>query len=514
MIIRVVYCLIVILFTVILDNNAKTVIWNVKPIYETIKPYSEGIYLCQLKGKWGLIDANGMTILPNEYDFITSQRNGISLFGVIEDKKNRLNGFIKHDGACNFITGNYYVISNFPYFSEGKLCVSDHTGKQGFMDENGNIIIKCQFDIVRPFKEGLSSIKKGPWVYYIRENYDAAPNQNVIYAEWRNGQITEGTSFKNGEAIVGYGGKYKVIDIHGRELRNFNASKLKINPIDYTLANSNTDIKNNIESFIPKYSSIEVFSIDGKYGFRLNDEIILPPILNSASQVDLNQNSIVIYNNKTGILKIIDEDIKSSLQSKGHTTKYINIGTNGISEKLHYIIDLPKQYVGYTKLLVDKGNGYLEDVTSFVKEGENKLMYDFYPEIGNKDKTKILRCCLLYEGLEVLNEEFNLPIKRVIKLRLSEPFVTTEQADITSEIQDVSATIFNDSDYDVSVTATLSVDCHSNKAVSRSFNITIPRNSYKSIKVPVKVKSDENVYAVIKLSSGEQKESIVALKIY
>ncbi len=503
-----------ILFAFALDSNAKIVVWSVKPVYQTIKPYSNNLYLCQLNGKWGVIDADGRIILPTQYDFITSQRNGIGLYGVTEDNKNRLNGFIRSDGTCTSIDGKYYVVSNFPFFSEGKLCVSDSSGKQGFMNENGNIIIKCQFDVVRPFNEGLSSIKKGPWVYYIRENYDAAPNQNVVYAEWRNGQITEGTSFKNGEAVVGYGGKYKVIDIQGHELRSFSASKWKINPIDYTIAYSNADLKDQFKPFTPQYSSIEVFSTEGKYGFRLDDEVILSPILNSATPVDLNQISIATYNNKTGLLKIIDEEIKISLLTKNRTAECIHIGTKGTSDMLHYVITLPEQYVGHTKLLVDKGNGNFEDVTSSVTLNGNNLTYNFYPKVGNKEKSKDLRCRLLYEGMDVFNIENALPIERPIRLRLSNPIVTTAQADIKTEIQVVSATIFNDSDRDVTVTATLSVNCHLNKAVNRSYNITLSGKSSKNINVPVTVKTDENASAVIKLNSGEQKKSIVSLKIY
>lgn len=514
MIVRIIYFLIVILFTIVLDSNAKIVFWSVKPVYETIKPYSNSLYLCQFNGKWGVIDADGRTILPNQYDFITSQRNGIGLFGIIEGNKNRLNGFIRSDGTCTSIDGKYYVVSSFPFFSEGKLCVSDSSGKQGFMNENGNIVIKCQFDIVRPFKEGLASIKKGPWVYYIRENYDVDPNQYVVYTEWRNGQITEGTSFRNGEAVVGYGGKYMVIDMQGHVLRNFSASKWKVNPLDYTIVYNDVDLKDEVESFTPQYSSIETFSIDGKYGFRLDGKVIFSTVFDNVSLVDLNQNSIVTYKGKTGLLKIIDGDIESSLLFNGHTAEHINIGTNGDVHKLQYVISLPKQYVGNIRLLVDNGNGGFEDVSLLVTVDENRLVYDFCPKIGNKDKTKKLKCRLLYEGMEILNEEFILPVERSIRLRLSEPFVTTAQADIKTEIQEVSATIYNDSDHDVTVTATLFVNCHSNKAVSRSYDMTLPGKSSRSINVAVRVKTDENVSAVIKLSSGEQKKSIVALKIY
>lgn len=514
MIVRLICCLAIGLCWVVSEGIAKTVVWSVKPAYEAMKPYSQSLYLCQLHGKWGIVDVDGRIILPNQYDFITSQQDGIGLFGVVEDNKNRLDGFIRSNGACTFIHGKFYVIPTYPYFSEGKLCVSDLSGKQGFIDESGNLVIKCQFDVVRPFKEGLSSIKKGPWVYYIRENYDAAPEQNVVYAEWRNGQITEGSSFKNGEAVVGYGNKYKVIDQQGRELRNFNASRWRINPLDYTIAYNEADLQKKSESSVSQYSSVEIFSVEGKYGFRLDGGVILYPVLSNASPVDVNQVSIVTYNGKVGLLKVIDESVSSLLLFDGNRAERIHVTAGGKTDMLQYAITLPAQYAGYAKFLVDKGDGIFEDVSSSVRTKGKELVYGFYPKVGDKEETKKLRCRLLYDGMEVLNKESTLAIERPVRLRLSEPFVTTVQADIKTEIQEVSATIFNDSERDVTVTATLSVACHLNKAVSHSNTITIPGKSSKSIRVPVTVKSDENVSAVIRLSSGEQKNSTVALKIY
>lgn len=507
--------LIILILTAALNCNAKTVIWSVKPMYETIKPYSQTLYLCQLNGKWGLIDSKGETVLPNNYDFITSQRNGIGLFGVVEGNRHRLNGLIDSEGKCTSISGKYYVVPSFPYFSEGKLCISNSSGKQGFMDETGNIVIKCQFNLVRPFMEGLASIKKGPWVYYIRDNYDASPGQNVVYSEWRNGQITEGTSFNNGEAVVGYGGKYKVIDTNGRELRDYNASKLKINPTDYTAAYGN-NVKNDVvETFKPEYSqNVQILSENGKFGFRADNEIILPPVLSSVSPVDMNMLSIAEFNGKSGLLRIIDERIEASLLIDDKKAERILVKSGGKTDMLDYVITIPEQYMGHSILMVDKGNGYYEDVSASVVTEGNKLTFGFYPEITDKENIKRVKYKIIYEGMEIMNQEFDILIERPVILRLSEPFVKTAQADIKTEIQEVAATIFNDASRDVNVTATLSVNCTKNSSITRSFNISIPAGTSRTVIVPVTVRNDENVSAIIKLSSGEYRRSTVALKIY
>jgi hypothetical protein len=511
---RLAYSFAILLFTAALNVNAKTVVWIVVPTYESAKPYAQNLYLCQLNGKWGVVDADGRSVIPIQYDFVTSPNRGIGLFGIREGNKYRLHGFIRSDGMVIPLSEKYYAIPEYLSFSEGKLCVANSSGKQGFIGENGNLVVKCQFDVVRPFKEGLSSVKKGSWVYYIRENYDNNPDQNVVYSEWNNGEITRGSSFKNGEAVIGYGTKYKVINQYGRELRDFNASKWKIDPSDYTIVDENSNIKDNSEIFKPQYSQIEVITENGKCGFRLNDEIILPPALGSASLVDLNSISIVSYKGKIGLLKIIDESVNSLLQSNGHAVRQIYVDLKGYTDTLQYTISLPKQLIGHTELFVDKGDGVFESASSAVTSGTRELKYSFHPKIADEDNSAILRCRLLYDGMEVFNSAQTLSIERPIKLRLSEVSTTTAQADIKTEIQQVSATVFNDSNRDVTVTATLSIDCKSNDAVSQTFSIAIPAGSSKSISLPVKVRADEDAAATIQLNTGEQNKSTVALRIY
>jgi len=60
----------------------------------------------------------------------------------------------------------------------------------------------------------------------------------------------------------------------------------------------------------------------------------------------------------------------------------------------------------------------------------------------------------------------------------------------------------------------MSVNCKLNKAVSRTFKLSLPKNSSKSITIPVTVQNDENVSAIVNLSTGEHKATTVALRIY
>lgn len=508
-----IYCIAVTLLLA-LNINAQCVIWNIDPQYKSIKPYAYNLYLYKVSNKWGLMNSDGEKILSPVYDFIFVQKNGTGLFGVNEGdgKKYRLKGIIRSNGSYISIKEKLYVIPKYLDFHEGKLCVANESNKQGFINENGEIVIKCQFDVVRPFCEGLASVKKGSWVFYIRDDYDNK-KYNAVYSEWRNGQVTRGSSFKNGRAVVGYNGKYKIIDKTGRELADFDASNWKINEEDYTIAYPNEfpSIKG---TEIKYYSPIEVIEKNGKYGLALNNTTILEPTLDEILPVDANNISIASHNGKYGLLKIIDTPVKADLLFKGNQASSIYIDSNGIIDTLQYSISIPREYVGNILLYVDKGFGTLEDVTDqLVQHTDNTLTFDFVPYIGISDTNIGLKCQLQYKGLEVYNESYTLPLIPII-LKIDGPHTVSAQADITTEIQEVTARVYNESDRDIYITATMSVNCKLNKAVSRTFKLSLPKNSSKSITVPVTVQNDENVSAFVDLSTGEHKATTVALRIY
>ena len=512
MMFKYVFNICVMLLSAVFTVHANTVIWSVHPIYDVIKPYTDELYLCQSQGKWGVINVTGDVLIPVEYDFITKADDDIGLYGVIKNHKYLLNGFVFFDGSSSSLSERFYVVPSYIKFYEGKLCVENSAGKQGFIDRNGSIVVKCQFDRVRPFCEGLSSVQKGPWVFYIREDYDSNPDLNVVYSAWRDGQVTRGSSFKNGEAVVGYNGKYRVINKEGRELRDFKASRWNVKSDDYTISDGNS--VSEIAGLVVECASpIKLLKGNGKIGFQHGSKVILKPTFTDATPVDKNQISIVRYQGKYGLLKIIDDQLESSLIVNGNKASTIRLGYNNETEVFRYVLTVPHDYIKHSVLLVDKGNGIYNDETSHMVVNDNNISCCFKPIVGKKDKTKELRCKLIYKGIEVYETSQSLTVRRPIRIRLSDP-VATEQADIETEIQKISSTIFNDSDEDVYVIATLSVDCQLNQSVSQRFQFTLHAHSSQTVTIPVKVKQDEDVKATIQLDTGVLKSSVVSLKIY
>lgn len=518
--IRKTYCFMAMLLVAVLDLKAQSVAWSVMPAYEEIKPYSAKLYLCQLQGKWGLMDVEGHMTLPAQYDFVMLRNEGWGIFGIVEEGQNKLAGFIRPDGSQVLLDGDYYVVKADRYsgsptgfyldFSEDKFCVADASGKKGFVDKSGQVVVKCQFDAVRPFQEGVAAVAKDKVCFYIYEGYDRSPKDNILYVDWNDGIITLATSFENGEAIVGYGGKCRVINRYGNVVRNLSLKELN----GIVEAKVETGGEGMEAEEASSFSELEVFAENGRYGFRSSEKTVLLPAFESASSIDHNQASIVSYKGRFGILKVVDGSVEASLSSGGAAVSEIRMDQRGKPGKLQYAATLPPAYVGRVSLWVDRGNGTLEDVSMDAISEGNRLTYDFYPEVGRKENEVTLGCRLLYEDMEVYAASNTLPVKRPIRLRLSEPSVETELADIKTEIQQVSAVIYNDSGSDVTVTATLSVHCSANEAASHTSRITIRARSSQTVSVPVKVKTDEQASAVIRLSSGEQKSSTVSLRIY
>ena len=508
-------CIVTVLFLAIaLGLRAQSVVWSVSPQYEEIKPYSAALYLYKDNGHWGLMNAAGNRILTADNDFITGDGTSIGLFGVNDNGRYQLRGIVRPNGTIKSVTGRYYL-TEYSTFSEGKLPIADASGKQGFINENGDIVVKCKFEKVRPFKEGLASVKKGNYVFYITDRYDT--DKHAIYSEFKTGHITFGSSFKNGEAVVGYGGEYAVINKSGRQLRRYESGGWQINAADYTIDTGSGGSTQALQSgYTPRYTSrVSLFTENGLYGLRQDGATILGAVLGSATQIDANEICIAQYNGNYGLLRLTDEELSVSLTTLNGAETSRLIVQNGRAAQLRYEISAPQAYQGHTSLLVDNGSGSFEDVSSNIVSGSSKGTYTFQPVVGRTQTTVKMRCRLLYDGIEVFNATKTLSIERPLMLTLSAPIVMSATADIQTDIQNVAATVRNDSDEETSISVTLSVACSKNESVSNRQSLTIPAKSSRQIVVGVKVNYEEDARATVRLNSdGTSKTSTVKLRQY
>ena len=82
----------------------------------------------------------------------------------------------------------------------------DASGKWGFVDQQGNIVVPFQYDWVWPFSEGLAAVKlKNKWGYINQRNETVTPFQ-----------YSDAGSFKEGLARVEMNDKFGYIDKYGK----------------------------------------------------------------------------------------------------------------------------------------------------------------------------------------------------------------------------------------------------------------------------------------------------------
>ncbi len=130
----------------LMDSATKAVL--VKPIYDNVISFWEGLATVKQNGKWGFMDKTGKEIIKPKYDNARFFSEGVA--AVELDKK------------WGFIDKTDKVVVEFEYdsainYSEGLAAVKQN-GKWGYIDKTGKEIIKLKYDDARSFSEGLAVV--------------------------------------------------------------------------------------------------------------------------------------------------------------------------------------------------------------------------------------------------------------------------------------------------------------------------------------------------------------------
>lgn len=136
-------------------GQAQIVKWHVAPKYSQVRIVADNLMAVSYSGKWGLSRYDGTEVLPVEYETITT---------VCEDHMLALNAdvlkaIVTTNGSITYVDGNYRVDRQCPYFSEGLLPVKNASGKWGYMNLSGTVVIDCQFLTAYPFAFGLAAVQ-------------------------------------------------------------------------------------------------------------------------------------------------------------------------------------------------------------------------------------------------------------------------------------------------------------------------------------------------------------------
>ncbi|CAM4472200.1 WG repeat-containing protein [Paenibacillus typhae] len=160
--------------------------WVVEPgTYEDLSFVDEDwIAVKGSNGKYKVIDTNGETVLPDEYDSIGGFYDGVAAASIdgetsYIDKKGRsitkeryesaggfndAAGLVQLDNKWGYIDGSGELIIQ-PQFEEarsftGNRAAVKQADKWGFIDESDLMVVQPQYDQVEDFHEGYAAVRK------------------------------------------------------------------------------------------------------------------------------------------------------------------------------------------------------------------------------------------------------------------------------------------------------------------------------------------------------------------
>ncbi|MDR3261107.1 MAG: WG repeat-containing protein [Tannerella sp.] len=203
------FLLLYIFFLLPFTTAAQEICWAIKPIYEEIAPFSEGIAAVKQNGKWGYVAANGDEILSPAYEMAFSFSDGT---GVLTGSGNQLKAIVTKTGNLITVDEELTVDSRFAAFSNGLLLVSKEN-KWGYLDKSGKIKIECRYKHAHPFSEELAAVcMEEPFWYYIQ------PDGKEGIKPDRKRQIRWASGFSDDKALVLFNSSTGYIDRTGRKL--------------------------------------------------------------------------------------------------------------------------------------------------------------------------------------------------------------------------------------------------------------------------------------------------------
>jgi uncharacterized protein (TIGR03067 family) len=195
----------------------KTGRFVIEPQFIEVAPFScqrARVRLKEYTDPWGYIDTTGQIVIEPEYDAAAEFQNGIARVGMAT-RLDKLKGYlidagVKTDERYIDVNGNPAAKPRPEHYGMGtpnELIPFTQDGKVGYVDVDGKVVIRPQFEAGARFSDGLALARgSGPFGYIDRSG------RYVIQP-----QFQYANDFADGLAGVPLeGGKWGFIDRHGK----------------------------------------------------------------------------------------------------------------------------------------------------------------------------------------------------------------------------------------------------------------------------------------------------------
>ena len=463
----------------VLSASSQTIQWVVKPNYDTISYLSSSIFKCKTNGQIQLVDIKGKELLTTLADSVTSFNENYAL--VLEKSSDglKVSGIINESGSFTQMKEEYYV-NKYSFFSEGLVSVVNSSGKAGYIDGKGNVVIPCQYRVARPFIKGWASVEPAK---RIKQTFYIDQQQHTLKISYPNhGNVVMGSSFNSsGEALIAYyNNDNVVIDTVGKVVRQYNrkGNITPINTYDFSFDESEKKCPKSTDLSLSYDSELLPFTADQLMGYKKDNHVVVPPQFTRTERF-ANGYAIICQNGKFGIVKRMDGSFSGAFEGGD-----LVFAEGKETPTYTYSLNIPVSLNPYAlQVLFDIGDGNMQTV--FLQDNQ----YKFTPFIDKDTEVCKMKMQVVSDGLVLWADSLEKSVISV-SLDIGAPIALSERANEQDEVR-IQSVITNNSDSPISV--------------SVYFSAKFSKNSKNSMA--------SKAYSSAKIAPGAQKEFYVDLKV-
>lgn len=471
--------------------SAQSAEWLVEPTYSEITFFGPDMYKVTKDGKVGIINSDGRVLVPAEYDAINLFYEGRTVVvnrSTRNSKEWKVMGILSEDGQMKKVYGEYYLLKNYMFFSEGFLPVKDGDGMYGFLDSDGKEAFDFIKDPVCPFSEGLAMVGSDETFRWV------TPDGDEVFATLKSrAEIYGATNFYDGKCIIWDedGSCYRLDNsmnlVPMKDSSGKKVSRDTFTPqVDYLLrAESDASSKVPYSHYSQYFQNVWIpESRDGKWSYVSNDNKLLMPYQYESTEKFSNGVAIAGMNGKFGMLKVVHDNSTFSISVSKNRLVY----SAGKDVECAFHLDIPEKWAGQglDVTVTDPITGKNYAAT---KTGNNDYSFSYKPSgqvrheshefnvaVNNKD-------ICLWHGSE--QYEFDQKPKSSMNLR-----VNNRDANENQQCY-VTAIVKNTSSVPITTTITLSGGGDKASFAPVEKTVTIPANSSTTVKSFFKVSKVE-----------------------
>lgn len=452
------------------DNQtiAKTTEWLMTPQYDQMELYASDLYKVMLNGKFGLINSQGRVVLSPEYDLISDFFEGMAVFGNYTSDGIAIKGAVNEGNKISRVSGVYYLLNDYPFFSEGFIPVSDESGRYGYLDESCRPSFKFGNDETRPFSEGFAAVGEGDDFHWLttagEEIYLTLPNGSYPYG---------GTNFYNGIAYLWdeYGEDFFILDASGN-VRKIKPRELTVDYLYRVDSDKGADV--DYREYKGLYNQVwKPAEKNGKWSYKDSKGNLLSSF--QYDEVDFFQgvSARACVNGKWGLLQMVEDNASFYATSD----KKLHVFTSNKASDCSFQLSVPDKWKD-EDLIVSIKDPETGESFDLSRKQNNVYSFTYQPDQSKSTVSKTFVIDVINNGVSIWQGEENYEFAQAIKLLAS--LNVRNKADAGNRCF-VTATISNPSSIPVTTTVTLSGGGSNSKFNTQKVNMTIPANSKRSV---------------------------------